>query len=552
MVSAGTQIKPTISEHRVSVFGSSSTRFLLLNALLIVATIFVYAPVRHFPFVNYDDPWYVARNPYIQSGVTVQTLSWAFFTPGYCHNWHPLTWISHAADIQMFGLDPGAHHDMNVLLHIIGAMLLFWVLRRATGYTGRSFMVAALFAVHPINVEAVAWISERKTLLSMVFFLLAFAAYRRYAQKPNDARYASVAFFYICGLMAKPQVIMLPVLLLLWDYWPLQRISIAEESSEAPAEVFPQRSFRQLVVEKIPLFVIAIGSAIMTMFAQEVGTPQKWPYSLSIRSQNVIYSYAKYIAKAFWPSRLAPFYPHPGNSLSVVQVTSCLLFLLLITGLVFVGRRRRYLVVGWLWFLIALLPMIGIIQVWEQGMADRYAYQPFIGLFIMVCWGVAECASRFRVPAVVLAGVSVAVLCSLMLVARYQTRFWANSIAIWTRSLEVTPKNNQVAQGSLGYVLRVAGRRTEAMPYLLEAVRLKPSDPGNNLQLAICEQEMGNAPAAIEYYKAVVAAPNSLAEEKRIAFQNIARAYTSLGNADTARQYARQADAIPAEPVQQP
>ena len=373
MVPAVTQTKAEIAEQPKAAFGDSRLLLVLLNVALIVAAIAVYAPVRNYPFVNYDDPWYVVKNPHIQNGLTGEMIYWGFVEREYCHNWHPLTWMSHALDVQIFGLNPGAHHQVNVLLHIVAALLLFRMLRRATGSTATSFMVAALFALHPMNVESVTWISERKTMLSMIFFVLTFAAYGSYVRKPTNGWFGLVALCYLLGIMSKPQVIMLPVLLLLWDYWPLQRMALPETASDTPVHELPKRPFWQLFGEKVPLFVIGIGSAAMTMVAQQVGPPAKWKFPLSIRLENAVVSYVKYVAKAFWPSQLSPFYPHPGNSLTAVQVTGSLLFLLLVTAFVWLGRRHRYLVVGWLWFLVALVPMIGLIQVWEQGMADRYA-----------------------------------------------------------------------------------------------------------------------------------------------------------------------------------
>jgi len=552
MASPGTLLKEHTSGQGNGFWGHTWARMAALSLLLIAATVAVYLPVHHYPFVNYDDPWYVQKNPYIQNGLTPAMLYWSFAERGYCHNWHPLTWISHGLDIQMFGFNAGAHHDVNVLLHVISALLLLWVLYRATGYMGRSFMVAALFALHPINVESVAWLSERKTVLSMVFFLLTFAAYRYYARKATDGRFALVALLYVMGLMAKPQVIALPLLLLLWDYWPLQRIAIGEEPSEAPHEVLARSSFRRLVVEKIPLFVIGAGAAIMTMLAQEVGTPQKWPYTLATRVENAIVSYAWYIRKAIWPSRLAPFYPHPGNSLTAWQVLSSLAVLLVITALVWLGRRHRYLVVGWLWFLIALLPMIGLIQAWEQGMADRYAYQSFLGLFIIACWGVAEWAQRVRVPAVVVAGLSVAVLVALGVTARNQTRYWADSVAIWTRSLEITPEKNFVGNDSLAYVLTQAGRRAEAVPYLTNALQLRPEAPLANLELADYEQHHGDLAGALEHYQRVVSAPDSVTAQRRYALTNMARAYTAMGDTEQARQCLEQAKKLPPDDRTQP
>ena len=553
MVTSGTLVTEPISRQGNVFFGGPRAKMAALSLLLIASTIAIYLPVHRYPFVNYDDPWYVRDNPYIQEGLTPSMLYWSFTERGYCHNWHPLTWVSHGLDIQMFGLDAGPHHDVNVLLHVLDVLLLFWVLYAATGYMGRSFMVAALFAVHPINVESVAWLSERKTVLSMVFFLLTFAAYRWYARKPSDGRYALVGLLYVMGLMAKPQVIALPLLLLLWDYWPLQRLAWKEEASEAPMEGFARSRLTRLVVEKIPLFVIGVGAAVMTMQAQEAGTPQKWwSYSLAIRIENAIVSYGWYIRKAIWPSRLAPFYPHPGNSLTAWQVLSSLAVLLLITALVLLGRRHRYLVVGWFWFLIALLPMIGLIQAWEQGMADRYAYQSFLGLFIIACWGGAELAQRVRIPALVIAGVSVAVLVSLGVAARIQTRYWEDSVAIWKRSLAITPDQNFVANSSLAYVLTQAGRQAEAVPYLVGALQLRPADPVANLELADYDHRRGDLTAALEHYNRVLSAPDSVTAQRRYALTNMARVYTTMGNSEEARQCLEQAQRLPPDDAAHP
>ena len=423
-------------------------------------------------------------------------------------------------------------------------MLLFWVLRQATGYTARSFAVAALFALHPINVEPVAWISERKTLLSMIFFLLVFAAYRWYARRPGDGRYALVAAFYLLGLMCKPQIIPIPVLLLLWDYWPLQRMAARTISADPAPDSLPQQSFWQLFKEKIPLFVIGLGSAIITMLAQEVGPPQKWPFTLTVRIENAIISYARYLGKAVWPAGLSPFYPHPGNSIAVWQVLGALALLAAISVSVFMGRRHRYLVVGWLWFLIALLPMIGLIQVWEQGMADRYAYQSFIGIFIIFCWGYADCARRLRLPVTVSAVLLALILLALGTGARYQTRYWSSSVAVWSRSLEVTPRNNFIAQQSLGYTLTLEDRQAEAAPYIRNALEMRPDDPLSNIELAMYEEGRGNLVEAISHYRRALEAPSSVPTQKRLALLHMSRAYRALGDDQAARECSLRADKI--------
>ena len=548
MASSPAQLPPISSS--VSSNHSAKIRLLLLNLLLIVATGILYAPVNHHPFLNYDDPWYVSENLHISSGLNAATLRWAFLSRGYCHNWHPVTWISHALDIQIFGLNSGAHHDVNVVLHIVNVLLLFWVLRAATGYLGRSFAVAAVFALHPINVESVAWLSERKTLLSTAFFLLALAAYRWYADKPTDGRYWTVAGFYLLGLMSKPQVIALPLLLLLWDYWPLQRMFPDQPSSKSRAQKFSGRPFGALVAEKVPLFVIAAGSALMTMSAQEVGTPQHWPYTLSVRLQNAIVSYAWYVEKAFWPAHLAGFYPHPGNSLTGLHVGLALIFLLAVTVLSWMARRQRYLLVGWLWFLIALVPMIGLVQVWEQARADRYAYVSLLGIFIMVCWGVAEWADRRRIPVAVLRFAGTVIVVALAVVAHVQIGYWRDSPTLWSRSLAVTPANNFVAEESLGYVLLRDHRTDEAAPHLFNALELRPNDAFAHLQAGICEYRRGNREEAILHFEKAANTADADVEVKRAALLGMSTVYRDLGDIGAANDSVQKAGQLPKSLVQ--
>ncbi len=289
---------------------SSRRRVWALGLLLFIATFAVYYPVHSYPFINFDDNRYVTENLHIQGVLDFSMVKWAVLH-SYLYNWHPLTWMSHALDIQLFGLEAGRHHEVNVLLHAVNALLLFWILRRATGFTGRSFMVAALFAVHPVNVESVVWIAERKTLLSTAFFLLALGAYRWYARQPRLGRMAVVALLYGFGLMAKSQVITLPFVLLLWDYWPLGRMFA--EPAEPPG-VFAPRSFAALLREKLPLFFICAVDAVITMIAQHAGLGQAGPFSLALRLENALVSYAQYVRQAFWPANLAVLYLHPFKS----------------------------------------------------------------------------------------------------------------------------------------------------------------------------------------------------------------------------------------------
>ena len=443
--SAGLQPGKQIQTRPAGRLAAPGKQLYVFSLLLIVLTIALYYPVKSHPFVNYDDNVYVTENLHVQSGLSWETVSWAFTTYD-AGNWHPLTWLSHALDVELYDLNPGGHHQSSLLLHIANALLLFWVLQRATGFAGRSFVVAALFAVHPINVESVVWVSERKSVLSMLFFLLALGAYRWYVSKPGVGRYAVVAVMFALGLMAKPQIITLPLVLLLWDYWPLQRMSFASDPAPVVSEgttSFPVKSVRKLVEEKIPLLAIAAASAAITMKAQRAAgaVVALGMYPLSVRLSNAIVSYVRYLAKAVWPVHLAPMYPHPGNSLPAWQVFGALSILLVISIWAIERRRRRYLLVGWFWFLGTLIPMIGLVQVGRQAMADRYAYLPLLGVFIMVCWAVADWGTENHVSAAVLPAVSVVILLALTVIARRQIDYWADNVTLWTHTVEVTAPN---------------------------------------------------------------------------------------------------------------
>jgi protein O-mannosyl-transferase len=492
----------------------------LLVLLLVVATISVYYPIRHFPFINYDDDLYVTENVHVQSGLEWDTIQWAFTTHA-ASNWHPLTWLSHALDVQFFGVAASGPHIVNLLLHTLNVLLLFWVLWRATGCPNRSAMVAALFALHPINVQSVAWVAERKNLLSMLFFLLALGAYRWYISQPHIGRYVVVALLFALGLMAKPQVITLPFVLLLWDYWPLQRMSAASASSQ------PARTHAWLFVEKIPLFALSAASAVVTLLAHRAGSAVRW-YPLSIRFANAIVSYARYVGMAIWPSRLAVFYPHPLTSLGMRQVLVSLAFLVLATVIVLIESQRKYLLVGWFWFLITLLPMIGIVQVGTQAMADRYAYLPFIGLFLIAVWSVADWAESRHISSMLRVGVGLAVLIALAAVTHRQLEYWRDSVTLWAHTLEVT-RDNYIAEVDLGAALVQRGDILQAMEHFRAATVIDPMDPIGNMYLARYAQTQNNFSEAINAYKNVIIGTQD-PKLKAQALSNMGYAYRSLGN----------------------
>ena len=532
--------------------------------LLLVATAYVYAPVRSHPFLYYDDQDYVIDNPHIKQGFNLESVQWAF-TRYANGNWHPLTWLSHILDYKMFGLNPAGHHVVNLLLHLVNVALLFWVLWRATGYAGRSLMVAALFALHPINVESVAWVAERKNLLSMFFFLLALGAYRSYALQPRLGRFLKVAALYACGLMAKPQVITFPFVLLLWDYWPLERIALraspfafrrnrsGEISGEERIAKTEERNadWRSLLWEKVPLFALSMASAVVTVKAQQAAEAVA-ATALRLRLENAVVAYVRYLAKAFWPSHLAPMYVYPGN-LKLLAAAASLALLVTVTTLVCVaGNRRRYLPVGWFWFLGTLVPMIGIVQVGVQAMADRYAYLPFIGLFIMLCWGVCDLLGAMiqkgksdgplaRRPALVLteALLGLAALLPLTILTHRQLARWKDNVTIWEYTLQVAPEN-YIAEGNLGVALEKEGRPIEAVPHFFRAVAIRPTDPTGNVELAMYYQRMGMLREAIaQHQKLLPLTPSPILRAEFLS--NIGFDYGALGQYDLARKCFEQA-----------
>ncbi len=513
------------------------TRPLCLGLFLVAATVALYYPVHSHPFVNYDDSLYVTENLQVQSGLNWDTVTWAFTTFDV-DAWHPLTWLSHALDCQLFQLNPAGHHDVNLLLHALNVVLLFWVLLGATGYPGRSFMVAALFALHPINVESVAWVAERKNVLSMLFFLLALGAYRWYAREPRIGRYLAVVFLFALGLLAKPQVITFPCVLLLWDYWPLRRMfpsAPGADSGIATQTTFPPRNLSGLLVEKLPLLALSAVSAVLTIKGVRSGAVNVW-YSPWVRVENAIFSYGQYLRDAVWPTRLAVFYPHRGNTLSGWQVGAALLLLLAITALV-IDRRRRYLTVGWLWFLGTMVPMIGLEGVGYQGMqgmADRYAYLPFIGLFIMVCWSISEWAEQRHISTAWLTGLSFAVLLGLTALSYRQIGYWSDSATLWSHTLQVTNRN-WLAENNLGKILVSQGRVGEGVSHFLKATEIYPADPVSNMNIATYEQQRGNLPEAIDRYKKALSSSHDVSL-RLAALNNMGRAYSDLGDTAHAQE----------------
>jgi tetratricopeptide (TPR) repeat protein len=514
-----------------ALFSSPEKRNLVLSLLLVVATLALYNPVNRHPFVNYDDDRYVIDNPHIHNGLGWDTITWAFTSTEQA-NWHPLTWLSHALDYSLFHQNPAGHHFTSLLLHAANAVLLFWLLASATGRVGPSLFVASLFALHPINVESVAWVAERKNVLSTFFFLAAIGAYGWYAQKPHWQRYLAVAGLFALGLMAKPMVITFPFVLLLLDYWPLGRIAENPTAALRTAQSSPAR----LLAEKLPLLALSAASAVITMQAQQAGGAVRSTaqFSLAVRLENAVVAYAMYLWKMIWPSHLAPIYPHPGESLAAWQIAISLLTLLAITGVVLKIRSKRYLLSGWLWFLGTLVPVIGLVQVGDQAMADRYAYIPLIGIFVMLVWSAADLADFRRLGIAAQAIPAACVLLALSFATHRQLAYWGNNYDLWTHALAVT-ENNFIAEDNLGGALLLLGKPDEAYLHFQTAAKINSRDPMSRSNLGAYFQEHGRLNEAIEQEKRVIdltSDPGLLAAT----YANLGTAYRRLGQDEKARE----------------
>jgi tetratricopeptide (TPR) repeat protein len=522
---------PTSSE----LFQSSRKRSLLLCLLLTVVVLVFYNSVVHNGFI-YDDDGYITGNPHVRAGLTWATVKWAFTTYEQA-NWHPLTWLSHALDCELFGLNPAGPHYANVLLHAANVILLFLLLQSATGFRWRSLMVAALFALHPINVESVAWAAERKNVLSMMFFLLALYAYGGYARRPGLRRYAVVACFFALALLSKPQVITFPFLLLLWDYWPLCRIGApADPGSVAQGGNLPRSWSGWLVLEKLPLLLLSAASAVVTMKAQKAGGAVQTfsQYSLPLRLETAMVSYVRYLEKALWPSKLVALYPHSTHLYPAWQVGAAVLVLMLVTALVLRARDQRYLAVGWFWFLGSLLPMIGLVQVGFQAMADRHAYLPFVGLFLMWTWLAADWAKTYQLRAAWLAIPAVCYVLVLGALTYRQVGYWHDTSSFWQRTLALT-QDNYVAEDNLGEFLFSQGRTEEAAAHFRAALAIRPDGLTANLNLGAYEDRRGHLPAAIERYQMVAGHAGDVGM-RATAYGSLGFIYRQMGQSMKAKQ----------------
>jgi len=446
---------------------------------------------------------YVTGNHYVQEGLNLKSIYWAFSNT-FAANWHPVTWLSHMLDVQLHGMNAGSHHLTSLFIHIANTLLLFLVFRKMTGKMWQSSLVAALFAIHPLHVESVAWISERKDVLSTFFWLLAMWSYARYAEYPGLIRYLTVFIFFILGLMTKSMLVTLPFVFLLLDYWPLQRFQLKYED-DATRKSGKQFPLIKLISEKAPFFILSIAASTIAVFAQHSkGTVASFDrFSLSVRIENAIVSYVNYIEKMIWPDNLAAFYPHPGN-LSVWKIAGSCLLLIFITFIAIRSiRLRPWFIVGWLWYIGTLIPVIGIMQVGLQAMADRYTYIPLIGLFIIIAWGVPELANRWRLKKPIFVAITTAILLVFMVISWLQVRYWADNISLYEHALDVT-SDNFLAHNGLGCDLTTRGMLDEAAIHYSEALRIRPEYAEAHYNLGHVLSIQGKKEKAIEHFRKAI------------------------------------------------
>jgi protein O-mannosyl-transferase len=552
-------------------------RMVLLVALcLIIGIIVVYLKVQKYDFVGYDDELYVTQNHYVQKGISLEGIKWAF-TTFHSANWHPLTWLSHMLDCELYGLNPAGHHWTNVELHIANTVLLFILLFMMTGALWQSAFAAALFAVHPLHVESVAWISERKDVLSTFFGLLSMAAYYGYVKKSSAQYYLLAIVLFSLGLMAKPMLVTLPFVLLLLDFWPLKRIQLPGDSqlkSEKPVEDAIRRNCR-IILEKIPLFVLAAGSCIVTFFAQksEGAVLPIAALPLKYRIENAVVSYVKYVFKAIWPQKLAVFYPHPGNTLPSWQIAgAALLIVIACYGAILAAKKSPYILVGLLWYLGTLVPVIGLVQVGDQAMADRYTYIPLVGIFIIVSWGAWDLLNArlrgrrsevgdpvFALRAMpgkqrseILSGVSgffkkrrsqkiyLGISAAIILVALASKTFlqlntWKNGITLFEHAVSVTRDNYQ-AENNLGTAY-ASKDLDKAVFHYKAALKINPRDAMALYNLGTIYEKKGQLDRAISYYlKALRINPDCAG-----ALNNLGMAFYDKGNYDRAALFFKSA-----------
>ena len=483
----------------ISPRSSKIRRELFVCLFLMVMTYCAFQQVGSHEFVTFDDGLYVTENPRVKNGINWENIGWSFTTT-HCSNWHPLTWMSHMLDVSLFGLNPGSHHLVNVFFHLANSLLLFFVFRQMTGKIWQSALVAALFAIHPLHVESVVWISERKDVLSTFFAMLTLLSYGRYAKGGNKGFYLTALLFFILGLMAKPMLVTLPFVLLLFDYWPLRRLKFIKGQYADPYR-HKNISFFDLIIEKIPFFMMTAASCAVTFYAQQSGgsVASLQIFPLGVRVANAVVAYVGYITKMLWPVHLSAFYPHP-YSLPMWQVAGAGLVLVLICWMcILTIKQRPYLLVGWLFYLGTLFPVIGLIQVGEQAMADRYTYVPLIGIFIILAWGLPDLLKKWRYGKMGLAIGAFVLLPVLMVTTWLQVRHWSNNIQFYEHMIQVND-NNYMAHYNLGVYMANNDQIGEAMRHYRKAIDIKPGHTNANNNLANALVIEGKFSEAVQYY----------------------------------------------------
>ena len=477
----------------------------IICSFIVLATIFVYGQIRKHDFIGYDDDKYVTENHYVRQGLSKESVIWAFRST-HASNWHPITWLSHMLDVELFGMNAGAHHLTNLLFHILNSLLLFIVFRKMTAHVWQSGIVALLFAIHPLHVESVAWVAERKDVLSTFLGLLAIWSYAGFVQRPAIARYLSVVGFFSLGLMAKPMVVTLPFVLLLLDYWPLNRIQVGQsnEYNGKPNHGLP---LLRLIYEKIPLLVLAGISCVVTFLAQKKGEALGLldVQPLMMRVANAVVSYLKYLQKMIWPHDLAILYPYP-EVITAWQILGASAVLGSVTFLTIRYRKRLpWLFVGWFWYVGTLVPVIGLVQVGVQAMADRYTYIPLIGVFIMLTWGTAALIGNWRYKKIALSVIAIVVLFVQISSAWAQVSYWKSSVHLFEQALRVT-NGNYVIHNNLGFELALLGQKDKALQQYHETLRINPNFEQAHINLGSLLFSQGKVEESFAYYREVLIA----------------------------------------------
>ncbi|MHC4123289.1 MAG: tetratricopeptide repeat protein [Planctomycetota bacterium] len=509
----------------------------LICIALAIVTILAFEQIRLNEFVNYDDGQFVTENPDVKQGLSLNSIKWAFTTI-HANNWHPLTWLSHMLDCELFRLDPFGHHLTNLLFHIANSLLLFWVLNNMTGAVWASAFVAAAFALHPLHVESVAWVSERKDLLSSFFWILSMSFYVRYSRKPCKVNYLLTLLAFCLGLMSKPMVVTLPFVFLLLDYWPLERLQFTDQnkkkvnSLKQAVSSLRIASIRNLILEKIPFFSLSVAISVVTFVAQKKSGAMGYMESTSLyfRICNALVSYIGYIGKIFYPKDLAVLYPLA--PITIWQAMASAVFILVICKWsITLNQKRKYLLVGWLWYIVTLVPVIGLIQVGNQAMADRYTYLPSIGIFIMVAWGVTEFASTWRYKKLIL-GLASGLIFSVMLICtRIQVGYWKDSITLCDRALRVTD-NNFIMCNNFANALRKKGDLDKAIEYFNKALSINPDDTKALKNLGAILLKQGRFDPAIKCFNKLIEANIELYD----VYNNLGICYSNKGKYDLAIQ----------------